>query len=336
LDEVGPTNCIPIAQLKGLAGGDASTSFLNRKSYGQSFVPRKDAQFIILSNHSPYEVYADKKKGRMDCTDMQAIEERFHVIRLDGPNTEERARFADVKVLTKYEFHEAMYEVLYDKNRFLNKHGMLTKGELRDALTESYRMYLDRHAHRKKSLNTRAFLLYMRSLLHEDDLPIYEQVHQDYAVTKCYTDNAGAVGETIVRVPVMQRPDTHVAPAEAPPAEDDAQSPDDAITHRFNEAMGKIAATRITSRPPSAADASSRLDPDKTHQGHVVVSNNGGPRQVIALESFHPPPHETAPFPPPMPPMHWVTDEFDRVPEEQRGGMDPDDDEMAAMKEMNW
>jgi hypothetical protein len=249
LDEVGPTNCIPIAQLKGLAGGNASTSFLNRKSYGQSFVPRNDAQFIMLSNHSPYEVYADKKKGRMDYTDMQAIEERFHVIRLDGCNAEERARFADVKALSKYEFHEAMYGVLYDKNRFLNKHGMLTKGELRDALAESYRMYLDRYAHGRKNLNTRTFLLYLRSILHKDDLPIYEQVHRDYAVTKRYVSNTVAVGETIISVPVMERPDTHmVAPVEDPPEEEDdalAQSPEDAISHRFNAALGvhKIAAS---------------------------------------------------------------------------------------------
>jgi hypothetical protein len=83
---------------------------------------------------------------------------------------------------------------------------------------------------------------------------------------------------------------------------------------------------------PSSADANSfvtvqRLDPDKTHKGHVVVSNNGGPRHVTTLESFHPPPHETAPChshqPPPMPPMHWVTGE-------------PDEDEMEAAWENDY
>jgi hypothetical protein len=257
LDEVGPDNRIPITQLKGLSGGNAATSFLNRKSYGQSYVPREDAQFIILGNHSPYEVYANKKKGRMDGMDLQAIEERFHIVRLDGSNADERAKFADVKALTTYEFHEALYKVLYDKNRFLNEQGMLTKFELRDALDESYRMYLDRFAHSEQNLNTRTFLLYLRSLLHESDVRVYEQVHRDYANTKAYVYNTVAVGETIVRVPVMQRPDWH---------REDENSPDsDDMSHVLSTILRTTPETSptITCRPPPIPSTHFVHEPDE-------------------------------------------------------------------------
>ena len=89
MDEVGPNRRIPMEQLKGLTCGDASTSYLNRKHYGQSYVPRKDVQFIFLSSYSPYNVYAKqrtKRIRRMDSVDMLSIEERFNIIRLDGDN----------------------------------------------------------------------------------------------------------------------------------------------------------------------------------------------------------------------------------------------------------
>jgi hypothetical protein len=82
-DEIGPTRRIPIEQLKALCSGDASKGYLNRKFYGQSYVPRKDAQIIILSNHSPYKVYGKYINGRdrrMDPHDMDALEERFNII----------------------------------------------------------------------------------------------------------------------------------------------------------------------------------------------------------------------------------------------------------------
>ena len=215
IDEVGPTRKIPIEQLKGLTCGDASTSFLNRKFYGQSYVPRKDAQLIILSNLSPYNVYSNYRKGkdrRMESVDVQAMEERFHIIRLDGDNLEEKRRFVDVEVLTPYEFKETLYETLYDRNKMLNDSGLLTKVHVRDSMEACYKLYLDRLAYKKQNLSTEIFMLFMRSLVHEDDWPIYEEVHRDYGHVKGYFYNTRAVDETHIRLPACKRPPTHVPP----------------------------------------------------------------------------------------------------------------------------
>jgi hypothetical protein len=92
---------------------------------------------------------------------------------------------------------------------------MLCKVHIRDALAKCYNMYLDRFSENGRvTFCTDTFLIYLESLLHEDDLPIYEQVHRDYSRITCYGKNTMAVDETMVRVPVMQRPDTHVAPVE--------------------------------------------------------------------------------------------------------------------------
>lgn len=203
---------IPMSQLKRLTGGNAAAGYLHRKSYHRRYVPRADVQFVILNSHSPYEVYAKKGK-RMDAADMQVFDECFHVIRLDGSNADEKLTFTvpsdlikRTKALSRYEFREAMYKILYDKIRFLNEMGVLTCVSVRDVLAESYRLYLDRFEHKKRVLSTDTFLLYLRSLLHEGDVAVYEGVHTKYARVKGYT--TAKEGTTVI-VPVMRRPDWH-------------------------------------------------------------------------------------------------------------------------------
>jgi hypothetical protein len=289
-----------------------------------------------------------------------------------------------------------MFENLYDSMKTMMERGCVTKKYIRNALETCWKLFLDRHSESGEVFNTLMFMEFLRTLVHEDDWPVFEQVHRHYGHIDEYGYNTRYVDETPVALQLRPRPDWHVPPTtpeeemimpvlenitptrvddpleatktrrpppvpstycipDEPDMDPEEQYGDDEMAQdEFTDDRGTghvgvmevdtdsvISACDVTPLPhlvplPSSADASSRQDPNKTHQVHGVVSNNGGPRQIIAQESFHPPPHETAPFPPPMPPMHWVTDEFDRVPEEQRGGMDPDDDEMAAMMEMNW
>jgi hypothetical protein len=362
-DEIGPNRKVPIEQLKGLCGGDSSSSYLNRKSYGQSYVPRKDAQLVILSNHSPYDVYAKYRTGRdrrIDTVDMQALEERFHVIRLDGDNLDEKRNYVNMGALSEYEYTETLYERMYDNLETLSTDGILKKVHIRDALKDCYQLYLDRHAHRKQILSTDTFIRFVRSFVHEDDWPVFEEVHRQYAQTNFYGYNTVAVDDTIVKLPARRRPDAHVPPTPFQPTKEEVgisvpaniprgidgatkttttrrppsvpstcrnhEQPDtdptkeeltammEMVEHEVNDdgdaghvdAMevddDKVASVGdVMSLPrhatitlPSSTDASSfatvqRLDPEKTHEGHVVVSNNGGPRRVIPLEHFHPP-----------------------------------------------
>jgi hypothetical protein len=88
--------------------------------------------------------------------------------------------------------------------------------------------------------------------------------------------------------------------------------------HRTESTKGTVSGMESAQRRPR--DICECLDTEKTHKGYVVVSNNGGPRQVMPLE--------TAPFhsgtrtyrPPPTLSTCYVTDE-------------PDDDEIEAMME---
>jgi hypothetical protein len=107
VDEYSQKRALELTDLKGLTSGDASNGCLNRKSFGDSYVPRPDMQMIVLSNHSPYDVYAthNKKYGRRFIAqeDAAAIEDRFHVHMLDGDLQKERLRWIDPSSLTREE-----------------------------------------------------------------------------------------------------------------------------------------------------------------------------------------------------------------------------------------
>jgi hypothetical protein len=225
-----------------------------------------------------------------------------------------------VSALSEYEYHETLYETLYDRIKTMIQRGCVTKKNIRNALDKCYKLFLDRHADTDETFNTLMFMDFIHSLVHEDDWPIFKEVHRQYGLIDRYADNTRDVDETIVPLPLRPRPDWHV-----PPVQDDVDAPHDDVAMTQSQDAVTTPFPHLASRP-SAADANSfvtvqRLDPDKTHKGHVVVSNNGGPRQVVTLGSFHPPPRETAAQihepPPALPSMHWETDE-------------PDEDEMEA------
>lgn len=140
VDSYGPRNKFELSQFNGLTSGNASKSHINRKSYGQSFVPRPDAQFIIASNPSPYETYAeyDRKSGRrvIPQSALNTIEARFHIIRLDGSDMDEK--FIDPEYLSDEEFVKQVRWTFYHTCSRVMALGCLTSQEVRDGLAKCY------------------------------------------------------------------------------------------------------------------------------------------------------------------------------------------------------
>ncbi|ELT92289.1 hypothetical protein CAPTEDRAFT_203953 [Capitella teleta] len=159
-DDFGPTNKIPINQLKCLTGGNASVASINRKSYGQSYVPRPDAQFIILSNNSPYSTYAttDQKTKirRIKADVLSPLEARFNIIRLDGDDREQKVLYMDLPMLSETDFHWHMRTTFYNYVRFIRAAGQLTTKYVRKALAKVYELHKIRHEGYATSLYTMA------------------------------------------------------------------------------------------------------------------------------------------------------------------------------------
>ncbi len=105
LDEAAPDKCPSFANLKALCSGKGAG--LNVKSHGASFSPRPDVQIVICSNTCPYSLYGryDAKRGRrvMGETAYSTFTERFHVLKLDGDLSEDRAKFLEPALLTPEE-----------------------------------------------------------------------------------------------------------------------------------------------------------------------------------------------------------------------------------------
>ena len=94
---------VDFTKLKQLTSSDGDVAF-NRKMFGESFVPRKDVQVIVLSNHSGYEVYGkwcrETQEKRMTQDDYETFCERFHIYRLDGDDVQEKIQFVHLSALT--------------------------------------------------------------------------------------------------------------------------------------------------------------------------------------------------------------------------------------------
>ena len=96
LDEVGHAhNRLDFDKLKALTGGTAAAFSGNCKTFGDSFIPRRDVQVIILSNRPPYDIYGkwNATLGRRVMTreEIDQFHARFEVFRLDGSVEEDRA-----------------------------------------------------------------------------------------------------------------------------------------------------------------------------------------------------------------------------------------------------
>jgi len=111
LDEVGYVhNRLSFENLKALTGGSASAFTGNCKTFGDSFIPRKDVQVIMLSNRPPYEIYGkwDATLGRRIMTreEMDLFHARFEVFRLDGSVDEDRALYSTPDEWSEEQFRD--------------------------------------------------------------------------------------------------------------------------------------------------------------------------------------------------------------------------------------
>ena len=119
-DEVtrAPKRHIDLATLKAFTGGTVTTAAGNIKSYGDSYEPREDVQLIMLSNESIYDIYGtwDAKLQRrfMPSCEMNQLNDRFVVVRLDGDVDEDRRRCMSPADWTREELVAETVEVFHD------------------------------------------------------------------------------------------------------------------------------------------------------------------------------------------------------------------------------
>jgi hypothetical protein len=170
LDEVDPRNKPSIATLKALTCGSASLGSINRKSYGASYRPREDAQFIVLSNHSPYEVYAvwdyERKLRRCRGDHLGPLEARFHIIRLDGDDLEEKVKWYDPQHLSQDDYRRHIRDFFYAELRLSNYTGSCSTSLVKKVLLKLFQIHSMR-THGTPTFTTLANNL--QDALHVDD-----------------------------------------------------------------------------------------------------------------------------------------------------------------------
>ena len=94
----------------------------------------------------------------------------------------------------------------------LNATNQLCKKAVRDDLQKCYNLWLDRNEHKKQNLTTGLWLMYLQSLVHPDDYPVFAEVHRDYCYYAGYQYNTPMVGSTIVHLPACRPPPGYEAP----------------------------------------------------------------------------------------------------------------------------
>lgn len=87
VDEYGTTKRFNMTDLNALTSGDARSYAGNRKSHGASFMPRRDVQLIILSNHHLFGCMGTYNQSSKDYkiseVDAKALRDRFNIIKMD-------------------------------------------------------------------------------------------------------------------------------------------------------------------------------------------------------------------------------------------------------------
>lgn len=156
-DEFGSSKILNILDLQRMTGGDASDGALNRKSYGRSYTPRPDAQFIMLSNNSPYEVYATydpiTRRRVISEENYKTLKARFNIIRLDGPDLEKRTQFVPVDILSQTDYFALIRSCIYDGNVSYNERGTLTAYCIKRSLAKAYNVYKARQGGDQGNVN---------------------------------------------------------------------------------------------------------------------------------------------------------------------------------------
>ena len=148
MDEYGYKRRAPLQGLKALTSGDASAGSFNRKSYGRSFTPRPDAQIIIVSNHSPYDVYGTSQGGRprkISKEDAEALENRFQIVAVGMDNLSQKKKHMDLQDLTYDEYCTSMHDVFYRWLEAARRNNTLTTQLIRMALRNAMASHILRY-----------------------------------------------------------------------------------------------------------------------------------------------------------------------------------------------
>lgn len=101
-----------LSQLRGLADSNATGGYLNRRAHGPSYTPPEDVQVIVLSNQSPYEIYAswdyELRRKVMTPDVLSGIETRFNITRLDGYDVDEKIKWMSPGVIKETDMKACM------------------------------------------------------------------------------------------------------------------------------------------------------------------------------------------------------------------------------------
>ena len=158
-DELGKMNKLDFEQLKSLTGGYGMMSG-NCKSYGSNFKPRQDVQVIITSNKSPYDTYGEWdnnfQRKIMSADTFSQLQDRFHIIRLDGDILDDQIKYLDPIALTDEQFSKACSKQVTALaiRKPVNRARLLTDRDSKkdyleacySAFKSMYSMWLSRHA----------------------------------------------------------------------------------------------------------------------------------------------------------------------------------------------
>ena len=148
MDEYGYKRRVPLQSLKALTSGDASAGSFNRKSYGKSFTPRSDAQIIIVSNHSPYDVYGSSQLGqprKISKEDADALENRFQIVAVGMDHLMQKKKHMDLQDLTHDEYCASMHDIFYRWLEVARKNDTLTTQSIRMALRNAMSSHILRY-----------------------------------------------------------------------------------------------------------------------------------------------------------------------------------------------
>lgn len=124
-DEVSASNKLDLSNLKALTGGSASGFRGTCKTYGASYLPRTDAQIIMLSNQSIFDAFGRwhaKVQRRFISREVaMQLEQRFKIIRLDGDSSIDKTDAVDPASLSDDEFMTRLRQSFTPLTEFLSQ-----------------------------------------------------------------------------------------------------------------------------------------------------------------------------------------------------------------------
>jgi hypothetical protein len=363
LDEVSPTNRPNIATLKALTSGSANIGSLNRKSYGHSYVPREDAQIVIISNHSPWEVYAtwdaNKKVKRAKSDTVGPFELWFTIYRLDGENLDEKVQWFDPEHLTPDEYRQHLRDSFYNHVRAANSTGNCSTALVKKVLVILFQIHSARTQWSSTYVNLANDL---QDAIHVDDYLILLDIFDRFGTPMGFPYCAAHL-EYNVHFRHDPRPDLYAEllanmrhhPALTPRWNrgDELSPAGPVVLHPGRERATRAAATAMRNRgrpQEAAAPVPVFIEQPQEDEPDPAAANPEGEQQQQQQQRLRPakPPQRTDPsndhhralphgtnasyVAPPTPPQPMVDADFSSYHDSERQfawGPEPDEDELA-------